>query len=352
MSEQSIILAIRALEKMKKTQNLVMRADSRQAIKTSIISTGSLGLDIVLGIGGWPRGRIVEIIGPESVGKTTLALQAIANAQAQGLVGLYIDAEHALDLGYAESLGVDLSRLYISQPDDGTQAMDVLLAMLKTGAFGIAVVDSVSALTPKNEAEGQVSDQEIGSQARLMSKALRMLTPWVRKSNCCLIFLNQVRYKVGVMYGNPETTSGGNALMHYASIRVKMTRQLSQEVKGQEEERIGNQVTVSVIKNKLAMPFKKTTFDILYGRGVDRYSELVFLGLKYNLLTLAGSWYSYHDEKLGQGKDNVKQYLISHPEIATRLEEDILSQTIGTQEIIPEIEEDSLEEDLEAVEEA
>lgn len=343
---RAIELAIRTLEKQKKAQNLVFRADSQLVVKVPVVSSGSLGLDIALGVGGLPRGRVVELIGPESVGKTTLALQAIANAQAQGLMAFYVDAEHSLDLQYAQALGVDPTRLYFCQPDNGSQAMDALLAMIKTGAFGIAVVDSVSALTPEKEAEGQISDQEIGGQARLMSKALRMLVPWVRKTGCCLIFLNQVRYKVGVMFGNPETSSGGNALMHYASVRVKMSRQLSQDVRGSGDERVGNQVTCTVIKNKLALPFRKAVFDILYGKGVDRPGELVLLGLKYDLVSQNGGWYSLDGEKVAHGRDNFRSYLIDHPEAAAALEERIRETAFGSKELLdplPEEEEADLE---------
>lgn len=338
---RAIELAIRALEKAKKVQNLVVRGDSQTVVQVECIPSGSLGLDIALGVGGFPRGRIVEIIGENSVGKTTLALQAIANAQTEGLKALFIDAEQSFDPAYAQNLGVNLGDLYICQPDDGSQGMDVLYNLIKTGAFGIAVVDSVSAMIPESVASGDPSAITVGAQARLMSQAMPMLSPWARKTKTCLIFLNQIRYKIGQMFGNPETTSGGNALMHYASVRVQLRRQLSREIKDGDE-RIGNQVTATVTKNKLYMPFKRAEFDILYGRGVDRLGELVTLGLRYQIISQAGAWYSWKGERIGQGRDNARQYLADHPQAAQEIEQAIRQAAFGARELVEPIQEEEI----------
>lgn len=284
------------------------------------VSTGSLGLDIALGIGGLPRGRIVEIYGPESSGKTTLTLHAIAEAQKAGGTAAFIDAEHALDPVYAAKLGVDVPNLYISQPDNGEQALEIADTLVRSGAVDIVVIDSVAALTPKAEIEGDMGDSHMGLQARLMSQALRKLTANIKKSNTLVIFINQIRMKIGVMFGNPETTTGGNALKFYASVRLDI-RRIGAIKKG--DEVIGAETRVKVVKNKVSPPFKQTEFDIMYGEGISRTGEIIDLAVKANIIEKSGSWYSHGDKRIGQGKENVKQFLKDDPKLATEIEQKI-----------------------------
>lgn len=285
-----------------------------------VISTGSLGLDIALGIGGLPRGRVVEIYGPESSGKTTLTLQVIAEAQKAGGTAAFVDAEHALDPTYAEKIGVKVSDLLVSQPDTGEQALEITDMLVRSGAVDIVVVDSVAALTPKAEIEGEMGDTHVGLQARLMSQALRKLTANIKRSNTLVIFINQIRMKIGVMFGNPETTTGGNALKFYASVRLDI-RRTGAIKKG--EEVVGSETRVKVVKNKVAPPFRQAEFDILYGEGVSREGEIIEIGAQEGLIAKSGAWYSYEGNRIGQGKDNVRQFLKEHPEIAREIENKI-----------------------------
>lgn len=305
----------------------VMRLGDQPA-QTNIpaISTGSLGLDIALGIGGLPLGRIVEIYGPESSGKTTLMLQTIAEAQKQGGTTAFIDAEHALDPGYAKKLGVNTDDLYVTQPDNGEQALEICDALVRSGAFSVVVVDSVAALTPKAEIEGEMGDSHMGLQARLMSQALRKLTGNIKKANTLVVFINQIRMKIGVMFGNPETTTGGNALKFYASVRMDI-RRIGSVKDG--DEVLGNQTRVKVVKNKVAPPFKQAEFEILYGEGTSREGEIITLGVQADLIQKSGAWYSYKDEKIGQGKEKVRLFLKENPEIAQDIEAQIRAKYIG-----------------------
>jgi recombination protein RecA len=301
-----------------------MKLGSREAVQMEAISTGSLGLDIALGIGGLPRGRIVEIYGPESSGKTTLALHAVAEAQKAGGTAAFIDAEHALDPVYAKKLGVDVDNLIVSQPDTGEQALEICDTLVRSNAIDVLVVDSVAALVPRAEIEGEMGDSHVGLQARLMSQALRKLTGSISKSRCLVIFINQVRMKIGVMYGNPETTTGGNALKFYASVRLDIRRT------GQIKERddiVGNATRVKVVKNKVAPPFKQVEFDIMYGEGVSKMGEILDLGVKAGLVEKSGSWFSYDSIRIGQGRENAKTYLKENPEIAERIENAIRGRT-------------------------
>jgi recombination protein RecA len=281
------------------------------------VSTGSLGLDIALGIGGLPRGRVVEIYGPESSGKTTLTLQVIAEMQKTGGTAAFIDAEHALDPAYAAKLGVDVDNLLISQPDTGEQALEIADMLVRSGSVDVVVIDSVAALTPKAEIEGEMGDSHMGLQARLMSQALRKLTANIKRTNTLVIFINQIRMKIGVMFGNPETTTGGNALKFYASVRLDI-RRIGAIKKG--DEIIGNETKVKVVKNKVSPPFKEAFFDILYGQGISREGEIIELGVAHKLVDKSGAWYAYNGEKIGQGKDNAREYLKEHPEIAQEIE--------------------------------
>ncbi|MDV6348718.1 recombinase RecA [Nitrosomonas sp. Is35] len=290
------------------------------AYDIQVVSTGSLGLDIALGVGGLPRGRIIEIYGPESSGKTTLTLQVIAEMQKLGGTAAFIDAEHALDPQYAQKIGVNVKELLISQPDNGEQALEIADMLVRSGSVDIIVVDSVAALTPRAEIEGDMGDPQMGLQARLMSQALRKLTANIKRSNTMVIFINQIRMKIGVMFGNPETTTGGNALKFYASVRLDIRRTGSIK-KG--EETIGNETRVKVVKNKIAPPFKQADFDILYGEGISRESEIIELGVLHKLIDKSGAWYAYKGEKIGQGKDNVRDYLKEHKEIAQEIEQKI-----------------------------
>lgn len=299
--------------------------DSNVSRDIEAISTGSLGLDIALGIGGLPKGRIVEIYGPESSGKTTLTLQVIAECQKMGGTAAFIDAEHALDPSYAQKLGVNVDELLVSQPDTGEQALEITDMLVRSAAVDVIIVDSVAALTPKAEIEGEMGDSHVGLQARLMSQALRKLTANIKRSNTLVIFINQIRMKIGVMFGSPETTTGGNALKFYASVRLDI-RRIGSIKKG--EEILGSETRVKVVKNKVAPPFKMTEFDILYNEGISRESEIINLAVQLNLIEKAGAWYSYKQEKIGQGKDNVRLYLKDNPQIAADLEKQIRSELL------------------------
>ncbi|MGQ9846791.1 MAG: recombinase RecA [Bacteroidales bacterium] len=299
----------------------IMKLGDENFMSVDIIPTGSIGLDAALGIGGYPRGRVVEIFGPESSGKTTLAIHAIAEAQKSGGIAAYIDAEHAFDRTYAEKLGVDLDNLYISQPDNGEQALEIADSLIRSGAIDIIVIDSVAALTPKAEIEGDMGDSKMGLQARLMSQALRKLTANISKTNTCCIFINQLRDKIGVLFGNPETTTGGNALKFYASVRLDI-RKVSQIKDG--EDATGTRVKVKVVKNKLAPPFKKAEFDIVFGEGISRIGEIIDIGLEHNIIKKSGSWFSYNDIKLGQGRDSVKQILTDNAELMNEISSKIM----------------------------
>ncbi len=302
----------------------VMRLGQREnAVESDVVSTGSLGLDIALGIGGLPRGRVVEIYGPESSGKTTLALHVVAEAQKKGGTCAFIDAEHALDPIYARKLGVNIDELLISQPDAGEQALEIADTLVRSGAVDVLVVDSVAALVPRAELEGEMGDSHMGLHARLMSQALRKLTASVSKSNCMIIFINQIRMKIGVMFGNPETTTGGNALKFYASVRLEIRR--IGAIKDRDEV-VGNQTRVKVVKNKLAPPFKMVEFDIMYGEGVSKMGELIDLGIKAGIVEKSGSWFSYSSERIGQGRENAKTFLREHPEMSGQIEAAIRGQ--------------------------
>ncbi len=317
-----------------------MRLGSREAIEIETISTGSLGLDIALGIGGLPRGRVVEIYGPESSGKTTLALHAVAEAQKAGGVAAFVDAEHALDPVYAKKLGVDVDNLIVSQPDTGEQALEITDTLVRSNAVDILVVDSVAALVPRAEIEGEMGDSHVGLQARLMSQSLRKLTGSISKSKCLVIFINQLRMKIGVMYGNPETTTGGNALKFYASVRLDIRR--TGQIKDRDEI-TGNATRVKVVKNKLAPPFKQVEFDIMYGQGVSKTGEILDLGVKAGLIEKSGAWFSYDSIRIGQGRENAKEYLRENPEISGRIEGAIRGKTDTVAEAMmtgPEAEED------------
>ncbi|MDA8230564.1 MAG: recombinase RecA [Magnetospirillum sp.] len=294
----------------------IMRLGQKEHVETEVVSTGSLGLDVALGIGGLPRGRIVEIYGPESSGKTTLALHVLAEAQKKGGTCAFIDAEHALDPIYARKLGVNLDDLLISQPDAGEQALEIADTLVRSGAVDVLVVDSVAALVPRAELEGEMGDSHVGLHARLMSQALRKLTGSVSKSKCIVIFINQIRMKIGVMFGNPETTTGGNALKFYASVRMEIRR--IGAIKDRDEV-VGNQTRVKVVKNKLAPPFKVVDFDIMYGEGVSKTGELIDLGLKAGIIEKSGAWFSYNSTRIGQGRENAKTYLREHPDMAAEI---------------------------------
>ncbi|MCB0457018.1 MAG: recombinase RecA, partial [Flavobacteriaceae bacterium] len=299
----------------------VMKMGDASVQQVEVISTGSLGLDVALGVGGYPRGRIIEIYGPESSGKTTLTLHAMAEAQKKGGLAAFIDAEHAFDRNYAEKLGVDIENLIISQPDNGEQALEIADNLIRSGAIDIIVIDSVAALTPKSEIEGEMGDSKMGLHARLMSQALRKLTGSISKTHCTVIFINQLREKIGVMFGNPETTTGGNALKFYASIRLDIRR--STQIKDSSSESVGNRARVKVVKNKVAPPFKTAEFDIMYGEGISKVGEVIDLGVDYEIIKKSGSWFSYEDTKLGQGRDAVKTLLLDNPELMEELEQKI-----------------------------
>ncbi len=298
----------------------IMKLGDKEVQQLDVISTGSLGVDIALGVGGFPKGRIIEIYGPESSGKTTIATQAIAECQKKGGICAFIDAEHAFDSSYAKRLGVDIENLLISQPDYGEQALEIADRLISSGAVDLVVIDSVAALVPKSELEGEMGDSKMGLHARLMSQALRKLTANISRTGCCCIFINQLREKIGVMFGSPEVTTGGNALKFYASVRLDIRR--STQIKDGEEA-IGNRVRVKVVKNKVAPPFRQAEFDIIYGEGVSKVGEIVDMGVELNILQKSGSWYAYDTNKLGQGRDAVKQLLVDNPEMSLEIEQKI-----------------------------
>ncbi|SRX52790.1 recombinase RecA [Aequorivita sp. CIP111184] len=311
------------LDKLDKTygKGTVMKMGDSAVEDVDVIPTGSLGLDVALGVGGYPRGRVIEIYGPESSGKTTLTLHAMAEAQKKGGIAAFIDAEHAFDRGYAEKLGVDIENLIISQPDNGEQALEIADNLIRSGAIDIVVIDSVAALTPKSEIEGEMGDSKMGLHARLMSQALRKLTGSISKTKCTVIFINQLREKIGVMFGNPETTTGGNALKFYASVRLDIRR--STQIKDSDSNAMGNKTRVKVVKNKVAPPFKQAEFDIMYGQGISKVGEIIDLGVDFEIVKKAGSWFSYDETKLGQGRDAVKALLLDNPELMDELEKKI-----------------------------
>ena len=311
--KKALSAALGQIEKQFGKGSIMRMGDSSVSRDIEYVSTGSLGLDLALGIGGLPKGRVVEIYGPESSGKTTLTLHVIAEMQKLGGTAAFIDAEHALDPLYAEKLGVDVDNLLVSQPDTGEQALEITDSLVRSGAVDIVVIDSVAALTPKAEIEGDMGDSHMGLQARLMSQALRKLTSNIKRTNTLVIFINQLRMKIGVMFGNPETTTGGNALKFYASVRLDI-RRIGAIKKG--DEILGNETRVKVVKNKVAPPFKQVQFDILYGKGIPREGEIIDLGVKEGFIEKSGSWYAYDGKKIGQGKDNVRQYLLDNPEVA------------------------------------
>jgi recombination protein RecA len=320
--KKSLELAIKQIDKTFGKGTLIRLGD-KVIEPTEAISTGSLGLDLALGVGGLPKGRVIEIYGPESSGKTTLTLHAIAETQKAGGVCAFIDAEHALDVGYAKRLGVDTDNLLVSQPDFGEQALEILETVIRSGAVDLVVVDSVAALTPKVEIDGDMDDQQVGVQARLMSKALRKITGLLNKMNCTVIFINQIRMKIGMTgYGSPETTTGGNALKFYSSVRLDIRRIATLK---QGENSIGNRVKVKVVKNKVAAPFKQAEFDIMFGEGISKTGELVDYGVKLDIIDKAGAWFSYGDSKIGQGRENSKIFLRDNPEIAKEIENKILN---------------------------
>ena len=311
------------LDKLDKAygKGTVMKMSDQAVVDVDSISSGSLGLDIALGVGGYPRGRVVEIYGPESSGKTTLTLHAIAEAQKAGGIAAFIDAEHAFDRFYAENLGVDIDNLIISQPDNGEQALEIADNLIRSGAIDIVVIDSVAALTPKSEIEGEMGDSKMGLHARLMSQALRKLTASISKTHCTVIFINQLREKIGVMFGNPETTTGGNALKFYASVRLDIRR--STQIKDSNGSVLGNKTRVKVVKNKVAPPFRMTEFDIMYGEGISKVGEVLDIAVENEIVKKSGSWFSYQDSKLGQGRDAVKNMLKDNPDLMDELEEKI-----------------------------
>ena len=311
----------------------MMRLGDTPQVKIPSISTGSIGLDIALGIGGLPRGRIVEIYGPESSGKTTLTLQVIAECQRQGGTCAFIDAEHALDPSYASNLGVDIENLLVSQPDTGEQALEICDMVVRSGAVDVVIIDSVAALTPKAEIEGEMGDHHVGLQARLMSQALRKMAGNIKNSNTLVVFINQIRMKIGVMFGSPETTSGGNALKFYSSVRLDI-RRIGSIKEG--DEIIGNETRVKVIKNKVAPPFKQAEFQILYGTGIYRLGEIIDLGVQIGVVDKAGAWYSYKNDRIGQGKKNAADFLAQNPEIAEKIEKQIRGKLLGQLDALPE----------------
>lgn len=319
MNEEKLKVLNSTLEKLEKTfgKGAIMRLSDTPVEDIDVIHTGSLTLDLALGVGGLPKGRIIEIYGPESSGKTTLAIHAIAEAQKAGGIAAFIDAEHAFDRSYAEKLGVNTADLLVSQPDNGEQALEIADNLIRSGAIDIIVIDSVAALTPKSEIEGDMGDSKMGLQARLMSQALRKLTATISKTGCCCIFINQLREKIGILFGNPETTTGGNALKFYASVRLDI-RRTSQLKEG--DLAAGNRVKVKVVKNKVAPPFRTAEFDILFGEGISKTGEIIDLGVDYNIIKKSGSWFSYNDSKLAQGRDAVKQLLNDNPELMEELE--------------------------------
>lgn len=333
-----------AIDRIDKTfgKGTVMRLGDKQVLDVESISTGSLGLDLALGVGGFPRGRIIEVYGPESSGKTTLAIHAIAECQKNGGIAAFIDAEHAFDRTYAEALGVETENLLISQPDNGEQALEITENLIRSGAIDIIVIDSVAALVPRSEIEGEMGDSKMGLQARLMSQAMRKLTAAIGRTGCTCVFINQLREKIGVMFGNPETTTGGNALKFYASIRLDIRRN-GQAIKDKEGNVVGNHVKVKVVKNKVAPPFRVAEFDIMYGEGISKVGEIVDMGVDYDIIGKSGSWYSYDDAKIAQGRDAAKQFLMDNPEVASEIEQKIKAKLV-TSKVKATADENSLEE--------
>ena len=319
------------LEKIEKNygKGSIMKLGDRATEKVDVIPTGSINLDVALGVGGFPKGRIIEIYGPESSGKTTLAIHAIAECQKQGGMAAFIDAEHAFDSFYAKKLGVDIDNLLVSQPDNGEQDLEIADNLIRSGAIDILVVDSVAALTPKAEIDGEMGDSKVGLQARLMSQAMRKLTSTISKTNCCCIFINQLREKIGVMFGNPETTTGGNALKFYSSVRVDIRR--IQAIKDGDQN-IGNRVKVKIVKNKVAPPFRTCEFDLMFGEGISKIGEIIDLGVDYNIIKKSGSWFSYGETKLAQGREALKQLLHDNPELCDELEAKVRAALAGTTE--------------------
>ncbi len=327
------------VDKLEKTygKGTIMKLGDKQVVDVDAISTGSLTLDIALGIGGFPRGRVVEIYGPESSGKTTLAIHAIAEAQKAGGIAAFIDAEHAFDKNYAEALGVDTENLLISQPDNGEQALEVTENLIRSGAIDIIVVDSVAALTPRSEIEGEMGDSKMGLHARLMSQALRKLTATIGRTGCTCIFINQLREKIGVMFGNPETTTGGNALKFYASIRLDI-RKSGTSIKDKEGNVVGNPIKVKVVKNKMAPPFRIALFEITFGKGISRSGEIIDLAVEKDIIQKSGSWYAYNDTKIAQGKEAAKTFLLDNPEVSEEIEAKIKAFYVTTPEVKEEVE--------------
>jgi recombination protein RecA len=323
--KKALAAALGQIEKQFGKGSVMRLGDSGTAANIEAVSTGSIGLDVALGIGGVPKGRVVEVYGPESSGKTTLTLQIVAEAQKQGGTAAFVDAEHALDPTYAEKLGVNVDELLVSQPDTGEQALEITDMLVRSGAVDVIVVDSVAALTPKAEIEGEMGDSHMGLQARLMSQALRKLTGNIKRSNAMVIFINQIRMKIGVMFGSPETTTGGNALKFYSSVRMDI-RRIGAIKKG--DEVIGNQTRVKVVKNKVSPPFKMAEFEILYGEGISREGEIIELGVQHGLIDKAGSWYSYGDDRIGQGKENVREFLKTNPATAAEIERNIRAKLL------------------------
>ena len=323
--KKALAAALGQIEKQFGKGSVMRLGDNPMSRDVDVVSTGSIGLDVALGIGGVPKGRVVEIYGPESSGKTTLTLQIIAEAQKIGGTAAFVDAEHALDPTYAEKLGVNVDELLVSQPDTGEQALEITDMLVRSGAVDVVVIDSVAALTPKAEIEGEMGDSHMGLQARLMSQALRKLTGNIKRSNTMVVFINQIRMKIGVMFGSPETTTGGNALKFYSSVRLDI-RRIGAIKKG--DEVIGNQTRVKVVKNKVAPPFKMAEFEILYGFGISREGEIIDLGVQHGLIDKAGSWYSYGEDRIGQGKENVREFLRTHPETAVEIEQKIRAKLL------------------------
>lgn len=341
--KKALVAALGQIERQFGKGAVMRLGDSTAARDIEVVSTGSLALDVALGIGGLPKGRVVEIYGPESSGKTTLTLQAIAECQKNGGTAAFVDAEHALDPSYAERIGVNVDDLLVSQPDTGEQALEITDMLVRSGAVDIVVVDSVAALTPRAEIEGDMGDSHMGLQARLMSQALRKLTGNIKRSNTMVIFINQIRMKIGVMFGSPETTTGGNALKFYASVRLDI-RRIGAIKKG--DEILGNETRVKVVKNKLAPPFKKAEFEILYGEGISRLGELIDMGVEYDMVNKAGSWYSYNDERIGQGKENARAYLLENPEMANEIDQRLRTQLLPSlDELNQDVEDDQAAEE-------
>jgi recombination protein RecA len=338
--KQALAAALQQIERQFGKGAIMRMGDGTAAEGVGVVSTGSLTLDTALGIGGLPKGRVVEIYGPESSGKTTLTLHAIAECQKQGGTAAFVDAEHALDPLYAEKLGVNVEDLLVSQPDTGEQALEITDMLVRSGAVDMVVVDSVAALTPKAEIEGDMGDSHVGLQARLMSQALRKLTGNIKRSNCMVVFINQIRMKIGVMFGSPETTTGGNALKFYSSVRLDI-RRIGALKKG--DEVVGNQTRVKVVKNKLAPPFKQAEFEILYGEGISREGEIIELGVKHELVDKSGAWYSYNGDRIGQGKENVRQFLKDHPDIADEIDARIRAEMMPDKAPKPEPKEPAID---------